>query len=291
MKYRNGLEEMSGTCVAFGEFDGVHRGHLAVLEALVREGKKKGLETAAVSLYSESGNKKDGVLTTEEEKAYYMEKAGVDNVISVDMDNNPADAGAIIKKLGAKTVVVGACNKAMEEIKKAADAAGADLIAVDTVSDNGEAISSEMVRKAFLDCDFEKVTALCGHTYVMIGKVEHGKALGRTVGMPTANLGVSDTKLKPPSGVYATMTTVDEDRYQGLTNIGPRPSVDDMPLITIETFLLDFARDIYGKTLVMEVHLHIRGVKKFDNLELVQQQVQKDLAQVKDYLNSQQKAV
>ena len=119
----------------------------------------------------------------------------------------------------------------------------------------------------------------------MLGKVVHGKALGRTVGMPTANLQVPDKKIKPLDGVYCTRIILDNELFLAMTNIGKRPSVDTFDYVTIEAFILDFSRDIYGKQLVLEVHKFIRGVIKFDNLEQVQAQVQKDITEVRNLLD------
>lgn len=283
MKHLYTVEKMNDTYVAYGCFDGVHKGHLAVLEELAARGKKDGKMTVAVSCCPQEMSV--GVLSTEEEKAYYIEKMGIDCLISYPAEEALSAeefAGKVIlDTLGATLVVTG------EQDPDAAYLKGkCEVVLVEPVLYKDEVISSALVKKYFMDCKFEEVTAMCGHTYAMIGEVVHGKALGRTVGMPTANLGVADTKLKPPSGVYATRTIIGDETYQGLTNIGTRPSVDDLPIITIETFLLEFSKDIYGRKLIMEVHLHIRGVRKFDSLEEVQNQVQKDLAQVKDYLDA-----
>ena len=78
---------------------------------------------------------------------------------------------------------------------------------------DGEVVTTAQVKEAFDKSDFDKIYDLCGHPYIMIGEVEHGKALGRTVGMPTANLGVADSKLKPPSGVYATSVQIDDEVF------------------------------------------------------------------------------
>lgn len=290
MKQMNNIEAMHDTYVAFGSFDGVHKGHLELLKALSEKGKKDKKTTVAVSCYSPSVMK-EGVLTTEEEKAYFIEDTGIDCFISYNMEEGNLSGEDFLKemilgKLGAKVIMTAEHENGLEDLKKAAKQHGCEVCTIGSVLYKDEIISSSLVTKYFMECKLEEVTQMCGHTYIMIGEVVHGKALGRTVGMPTANLGVEDIKLKPPSGVYATRTSVDGEYYQGLTNIGTRPSVDDLPVITIETFLLDFSKDIYGKKLILEVHLFIRGVQKFDNLEQVQNQVQKDLAQVKGYLNS-----
>lgn len=291
MRHIQNIEKMPNTCVAFGSFDGVHKGHLAAAAAVVAAGRKTGTTAVVVSCYSGKKAVTDKVLTTETEKAYHLGGTGVNVLISCDMDEESPNRETfvrevIIGKLGAGVIVVGAQNEDLELVKRVAAEAAVQVMEVTTVCWKEQAVTSDMVRKAVMECRFQDVNEMCGHPYTVIGEVVHGKALGRTVGMPTANLGVPDHKLKPDNGVYATMSDIDGELCQGMTNIGTRPSVDDMSYITIETFLFDFSRDIYGKTLALEVYLYIRGVKKFDNLEEVQEQVQKDIARVKDYLDA-----
>lgn len=116
------------------------------------------------------------------------------------------------------------------------------------------------------------------------GKVVHGKGLGRTVGMPTANIEPNQEYELPKEGVYATWIYVGSERFPSVTNIGKRPSVDDDKQITIEAYILDFESDIYDKTVELEVVGYIRDVKKFDSLKEVQEQVQKDIKTAKDML-------
>lgn len=111
----------------------------------------------------------------------------------------------------------------------------------------------------------------------MTGVVEHGKALGRTVGMPTINLRVPDEIQRPPSGVYASTMTIHGKKYRGLTSIGRRPSVDSEKRETVETYLLGFSEDVYGETVELQIDTFIRGIKKFASIEEVKEQVQKDI--------------
>lgn len=121
-------------------------------------------------------------------------------------------------------------------------------------------------------------------TIVLAGKVVHGKALGRTVGMPTANLCITDGTL-PEAGVYATRILIGGEAYTSVTNIGRRPTVDEESYITVETYIIDFDRDIYGEQTVLEVHKFLRPIKKFASLEEVQKQVQKDVDAAKLYFH------
>ena len=113
--------------------------------------------------------------------------------------------------------------------------------------------------------------------YTLKGEVVHGKALGRTVGKPTANLKAEKGAVIPPSGVYATIGIIDGKRYKAVTNVGTRPSVDNDNRVTIETFFLDLNEDLYGKEIVLEFLGFIRPTQKFENLEQVSVQIQKDI--------------
>ena len=118
----------------------------------------------------------------------------------------------------------------------------------------------------------------------LTGKVVHGKALGRTVGMPTANIEVADKNLLPECGVYATRILVEGKKYLAVTNIGLRPTVDQEQQVTVEAHILDFDQDIYGKSVELEVHKFLRPIRKFTSLEEVQKQVEKDIEEAKQYL-------
>ena len=122
---------------------------------------------------------------------------------------------------------------------------------------------------------------------IITGRVVHGKGLGRTVGMPTANLLVSKGEL-PKAGVYATRATVEEKVYLAVTNIGNRPTVDEKPDTTVETYIMDFERDIYGEMLTLEVCAFLRPIQKFSNLRKVQEQVENDIQRAKEMLINQQ---
>lgn len=113
--------------------------------------------------------------------------------------------------------------------------------------------------------------------YIVKGEVVHGKALGRTVGRPTANLKADKDAKIPPSGVYATIGIIDGKRYKAVTNVGTRPSVDNDNRVTIETFFLELNEDLYGKNITLEFLEFIRPTIKFENLEQVSVQIQKDI--------------
>ena len=104
--------------------------------------------------------------------------------------------------------------------------------------------------------------------------------------MPTINLSISANKKRPPEGVYATITHIDGKAYKGVTNIGRRPSVDTDDTVTIETFLFDFRRDIYGQKISLDIYTLIRDIIKFDGLEAVKRQVEKDIISARNFFGT-----
>jgi riboflavin kinase/FMN adenylyltransferase len=262
----------------------MHQGHLAVLDTLVKEAKNAKLESVVVSFVAGKNRNEKQVLTTEEEKAYFAQQAGVDAFLTYEIEEIGTFSHRMLTKLfnqlGVEMVVMGESNSHLKELQSVCEKHEIQVVLVAPVMEDGKEVSTKRVRTALMEGRFDKGTALLGHPYIIIGVVEHGKALGRTVGMPTANLGVDNRKWKPPSGVYATWSEIQGVKFKGVTNIGTRPSIDDLSHITIETHLLNFSRDIYDMKIRLEVYFYIRGVRKFQSLSEVQQQVQKDLEQV-----------
>ena len=309
MKHIYQIEKTDNACAAFGRFDGMHKGHRSVVQTLVREAKSRAVPSVLVSFVPPEGT---FVYTSEEEKALLLKNNGLDVLISCS-ENEASDTISLIKKMGVSCLVCGDYrgNKddcaeddpgqcaplcAQLSIRKAAQELGIPIVMCEKIFENGDkgaadgksgkAISMEMLDRTFERHDFDAFSRLCGRPYMMIGEVLHGKGLGKTVGMPTANLAVAPNKKKPPEGVYATLTRIDGEVFKGLTNIGRRPSVDNDAHITVETFLLDFSRDIYGKKIELNVCAFIRNIKKFAGLGEVQKQVQKDIGAARTLLSA-----
>lgn len=276
--------------IAFGSFDGLHIGHRAVINKLY------GYETQTPVVLSFS-EEEAPIVYSENEKEVLLEKMGVEIMVSMPAKDAYAMTGeefakeVLADKLKAKSVVVGenmhfgSDELDVEALKEYGEKYGFAVDVIPTVYLGGAAVTTDRIKKAIEDGDFSRMNALLGHAYLMRGTVVHGKAAGRKVGMPTANLGVAKNKLFPPHGVYGTLSFMDGTFFRGMTNIGLRPSDDDIPIATIETFLLDFDRDIYGKDIKLEVYTYIRGVKKFANLEEVKKQVDKDIEAVRVYMD------
>ena len=276
------IERFSRTYIAIGRFDGMHRGHLTLAKELATAARDGEATSVLVSLY----DPEQKVLTTEEEKAYLLRDSGIDILLSLKytgelaaMEYRQFIQKVLIPDLGAIAVVCADGHAVYLE------GCGLPMITCPMLyASNGDCLSTQLLRKVFDQGDMVAFSQLAGHAYIMIGIIVHGAAKGRQVGQPTANLSIPANKLKPPDGVYATISRVGSGAYQGLTNIGRRPSVDTFSYVTIETFILDFDQDIYDQIEILEVHFWVRPVMKFKNLQEVQNQVQKDLQKVRTQL-------
>jgi len=293
VRYFDGNDfNMSNTCVAFGSFDGVHTGHRAVINKLL-DTSKQGYTSVVLSFeYDEALLNEKKILSTEAEKQYLLSKNGPEVMISYKIDRENKDTPPerfikeiLVDKLGAKVVVAGTGNSNIKVLRECAQKYGYALVECDTVLADGEPVTSERIAKELTEGTLQKANELLGHSYLLMGKVMHGKALGRTVGMPTANLGFSQVKLLPAYGVFGTLSEIDGKNVKGLTNIGQRPSVDNYNYVTIETFLLDYSGDLYDKTIALEIYVYIRGVIKFNNLDEVKAQVVMDIESIRAYLD------
>ncbi len=142
---------------------------------------------------------------------------------------------------------------------------------------NGIRISSTHIRKLLEDGNVAQANRFLGHPHVLSGEVVPGRQLGRTIGIPTANLLLPEELVTPRFGVYACKATVDGKEYMAVTNIGTRPTVDGES-VTVEPFLLDFSGDLYGKKLQLAFYAFLRPEKKFDSLEALKEQINEDIA-------------
>ncbi len=279
-------------CLAFGSFDGLHAGHRAVLARLLA---RPGHPTLLLSF---SGSPAP-FFYTEAEKALLLRDSGLGTLLSLpaaEMEALGAEAFArdiLAGALHARRVVIGADMRfGREGLGAAALAAfgkqyGFSVETVPTVKMHGLPVSKEAIRQAAAAGDYAAMLALLGRPYLLAGQVVHGKAAGHKHGLPTANLSLTPGKLLPPYGVYATLAHLEAGTYWGVTNIGLRPSDDDIPLPTVETLLLDFQGDIYGQPLALEVCMYIRGIRKFQGgLDEVRKQVDQDSLQVRAYMES-----
>jgi len=282
---------MGNTCIAFGDFDGVHLGHKSIVDKVVE--LSNDMTSVLVSFeYADELLEGKKILSTQLEKQNLLKDSSLDTMVSYRIDSCNKDIAVeafvkdvLVDTLGAKVIVAGKEDKSIEKLRKCSKEYGYELVECATVCLDNEVVTSERILHEIAEGELSKAIELLGHPYLIMGEVMHGKALGRTVGMPTANIGYKPFKQLPAYGVYGTTSDIDSRNVKGLTNIGKRPSVDSFDYATIEAFLLDFSGDLYGKIITLEVHVFIRGVVKFNGIDEVKAQVNKDIESIRAYLD------
>ena len=284
---------IKNTIVTVGKFDGVHKGHEKLLETMEENanGRQKVVltfETSPKAFLNHDANK---TIVTEMEKQMLCDSRNIDVYLKMPMKKEflsytPDEfAGKILKeKIGVTTIVCGPdfrfgtkASGDVEFLRKNQKTYGYSLIVVEKEQYHNRDISSTAIREKILAGEMKEVNEMLGHPYMIIGKVEQGKKLGRTLGLPTANILPDETKLLPPKGVYKTVVNVAGKRYQGITNIGINPTVESEMQVKVETHILDYNADIYNEIVQVEFYDFIRPERTFESVEELKAQIEKDI--------------
>ncbi len=279
------------TAVTLGKFDGLHRGHQKLIEEIISLGSEK-IQTAVFALASDERP----YLLSPEEKKERLEGYNIDYLIRcpfvpeiLGMEPETFVKEVLEKRLHAKYIVVGTDfrfghNRKGDAhfLKMLEKAYNMKVIIVEKECYNGREISSTYVKEALAQGKMELVNELLGYEYPVSGVVQHGKKLGRRLGMPTVNLIPESGKLLPPCGVYYSDVYSGGNQYRGVTNIGYKPTVDGS-FLGVETYLYDFHQDIYGKEATVCLRHFERPEQKFASIEALKQQMQKDILSGKEY--------
>ena len=148
---------------------------------------------------------------------------------------------------------------------------------------DGEEISSTRIRRELEQGHMELVNQLLGYNFSVTGEVLHGRQIGRTLGLPTTNLLPGPGKLLPPNGVYATRTRIADEIFEGITNIGHKPTVGAEPRRGVETFLFDLDRNLYGDIITVNFYGFERPERKFESLEALKARIEQDVLWGREY--------
>ena len=286
------------TYVAIGSFDGVHRGHQALLRAMVERARADGLRTAALTFFPHPRRVMQTLpprfyLTTLEDRVRLLADQGIDLIITHPFDDEvrqirAADfvdqlvAALDMKQLWGGNIALGYRREGdIPFLRRQGEQKGFTVETFDElVSWNGEPVSSRRIRAGLEAGDMDDVNGCLGRLYCVRGHVVKGDQRGRTLGFPTANLSLWDELLLPGNGVYATWARVEGQRLAAATNVGVRPTVDGASL-TVEAHLLDFDGDIYGEEVRLEFVRRIRPEMKFAGLDALKAQILADVTEVR----------
>lgn len=305
MKFIRGIhnlrEQHRGCVLTIGNFDGVHRGHQALLAQLCKEGRQRNLpvmvmlfEPQPLELFA--AEKAPARLTRLREKVRYLEQAGVDAVLCVRFDRRFAAqtaqsfvADLLVDKLGVEFLAVGddfrfgaGRQGDFLLLQNAGVEYGFDVISTQAFCDDGKRISSTAIRQALAEDNLPVANALLGRPFSISGRVVHGDALGRTIGFPTANLPLRRT-VSPVKGVYAVeVQGLGSQPLPGVANIGTRPTVAGLRQ-QLEVHLLDVSIDLYGRHIEVVLRDKIRNEQRFASLDALKEQIANDVVTARTF--------
>lgn len=288
--------------IALGFFDGVHLGHGALLRRAAEEAQKRGCESAVFTFDRPPKEVITGIpcplINSPEDRAELVRRLyGIDEMIMVPFDDEmrttPWDrfvTDILVGRYGAVHLVAGHDhhfghrNQGSPELLKEKCAElglGCDIIPAVTL--DGVTVSSTHIRKLLEEGDVETARAFLGHPHVLTQTVGHGRQLGRTIGIPTANLVAPPHVLLPKRGVYAAKITLPDGRaFGGVTNVGVRPTVNNGQDVTVEPWILDFDGDLYGQAIRVEFFRRLRDERKFESLDTLRSQIETDAVKTRE---------
>ena len=300
------IGERIPTVLAIGVFDGVHRGHQALLGEMVASARAIGARPAVMTFFPHPvlviQNRPNGryYLTRLEERIRLLTELGIELVITHPFDEqvrltrahqfiDNLQAAMELRQLWGGNFSLGYQREGdFDYLSQLGDEQGFTVHLMNSLlMENGERVSSSRIRRGLADGDVTDVNACLGRDFQVAGEIVHGQKRGRTIGFPTANVAAWPQQLLPANGVYATWVWLDGKRHMAATNVGVRPTVNGDG-VTVEAHLLDFDADIYGKTLKVDFVARIRGEKKFAGLDALKEGISADVTTTRKLLSQTQ---
>lgn len=293
---------MNRTVIALGFFDGVHRGHGALLEMTVRRARELDAVPAAFTFDRPPKEvvtgRPVGLINTSEDRRDLMQRLyGIRQVIIAPFDNAMMTMPwqefidrLLVGTYGAVHLVAGhdyhfghRNQGDPQKLQARCRELGIGCDIIPQVTLDGITVSSTHIRKLLEEGDVETARAFLGHPHVLTQTVGHGRQLGRTIGIPTANLVAPPHVLLPKRGVYAAKITLPDGRaFGGVTNVGVRPTVNNGQDVTVEPWILDFDGDLYGQAIRVEFFRRLRDERKFESLDALRSQIETDAVKTRE---------
>jgi len=298
------LKDFRNATVTIGTFDGVHTGHQKIITQLKEEAAKISGESVMITFDPHprkilDPSKPLKLITTLDEKIELLERQGIDHLVIVPFTRAFADISAeeyirdfLVGKFHPHTVIIGYDHRFGHDragdyhlMESFAAKLHFQLREIPQHIVDSIIVSSTQIRKAIKDGDVQIANDLLGYEFFFEGVIVQGNKLGRQLGFPTANLEIRDKdKLIPGNGVYAVRATLEGKEYEGMMNIGVRPTLND-GLFMIEVNLFDYDQDAYGKQLKVHVKKFMRPEKKFNGLDALKEQIARDKIAVLEVLH------
>jgi riboflavin kinase/FMN adenylyltransferase len=284
--------QFENVALALGTFDGLHIGHMALINAAKQAGTQSAVFTfdslPADYFYGEHRPMR---LMTLDEKIDAFEKAGIDYLCLAHFDKKLAGIdkdkfAAMLHDIFKPAAVIVGYNYTYgrdakgdaDTLQKAGERYGFQVQVIEPVFSEGEPVSATRIRECIEAGNVERASQLLGYSYALTGKVGTGRRIGTNkLGFPTANLIPPPEKIIPLRGVYGVCVNVQGCGYKGVCNIGVNPTVSNSVRESIETHIIGMSDDLYGKTITIRFEKRIRGEKKFNGIEELKAQIQRDI--------------
>lgn len=309
LKYPHQLESegnLEPVSLAIGFFDGVHRGHQVVIDAAKKKAQELGVKSAVMtfdphpSIVLSTRNEQVFYITTLAQKLELLESLDIDSVFVVHFTSDFAKLSPsefidkFIRGLNVKHVSVGfdftfgAFGKGTIDDLQQLSNGEFGVTKVERQLETQEKISSTRIRNLLQQGDTEKAEQLLGRPLHTPGLVVHGDQRGRTIGFPTANVQASEGAIIPAIGVYAVKIQVQNKWYNGVCNVGYKPTFNnpDDKKLSIEVHIFDFAKSIYGEEVTVSWFKHLRSEQRFSGIEALKEQIEKDKQRAIDYFQT-----
>ena len=292
----NNFTKVTKAVVTTGTFDGVHLGHMRIIDRLKEIAVKDKGEVVIVTFYPHPrmvlfpDDNELKLLNTQEEKIELLERSGVDHLIVIPFTKQFSRLSSvefvrdiIANKIGTKKLVIGYNHHfgrnregTFEHLKEYGPVYGFEVEEIPAIDIDDVEISSTKIRNSLLKGDVGMASLFLGHPYSLRGKVVKGKQLGREIGFPTANIEIGDNyKLIPADGIYAVSVEHGGEIHKGMMSIGKNPTVNGTSR-TLEVNILNFNADLYGDMIKVNFKEWLRGEEKFTNLDELKAQISKD---------------
>lgn len=300
MQYVRELEcyqEQRKAAVTLGKFDGLHRGHQKLVSRVKEHASKEVVSVVFVfdmaPLYERLGKQKKSLMTGKERYEHLDGQTDylIDCPFTEEISGMEAETfikEVLVDQFHAAYIAVGTDFHFGHEkrgdihmLKQYAGIYGYELEVVDKELYQGREISSTYIKEEVRAGHMEVARELLGYPYAMSGVVEHGRKLGRKLGIPTMNITPDIGKLAPPNGVYACRVRIDGNYYQGIGNLGNKPTVDADGKLILEVNVFSFDRETYGQTIRVELLSFVRPERKFASVEELKSQMEADIAAIK----------
>lgn len=291
----------NGRVIALGYFDGVHRGHGGLLQKARQLADEMHLTAAAVTFDIHPSalltGKSEALLTGRADREKLMERYyGIDEVLTLHFDESMMNmpwqdfARMLADVYEAKALVCGhdfRCGKRgegnAEKLQGFCKEQGMAFFMVPEIKLDGKTVSSTYIRSLVEAGDMDTAVEFLGHPHLLTGIVEKGYQLGRTMGIPTANVAFPEDLVIPASGVYATKVRIDEREYMAVTNVGTHPTVNQRSSPWAEPWILDFDGDLYGKEIEIQFFTRLRQEKKFPSVEALAEEIRRNADETRAY--------